>query len=335
MAMGKTRKSNKHLPRRMYLKHGAYWYVDRQNKWHRLAEGYAEALKRYAALLSDTETGTIESLVNRYERDVFPRLAEETKAGRKMQFKTVRAVFGPMHAVDLKPSDVFEFWQKGGRTSKVRHEISALSAVLGHAVNWGAIDKNPLLGMKFKDGASGPRTRYVTDDEFIAVREIAPLMIQVAMNIALITAMRQKDILRLDRRQVAEGFLTVTFSKTKKQRRFPIAGDLKENIDLALKQKPELRPHVIVSRKGKPYTRDGFQTQWQRVMKRALAKRLIAERFTYHDIRAKSLSEAETLEEAQKRAGHADSKITAAVYRRLPETATVASIAHLTAKRPA
>ena len=31
MGVGKTRKTNKHLPRRMYAKHGAYWYVDRTN----------------------------------------------------------------------------------------------------------------------------------------------------------------------------------------------------------------------------------------------------------------------------------------------------------------
>jgi integrase len=45
---------------------------------------------------------------------------------------------------------------------------------------------------------------------------------------------------------------------------------------------------------------------------------VIAERFTFHDLRAKSLSDAKSLEEAQKRGGHSDSKITQRVYRRLP-----------------
>ena len=56
---------------------------------------------------------------------------------------------------------------------------------------------------------------------------------------------------------------------------------------------------MIANRKGKPYTRDGFQCQWQRVMKRAFPAK--ADRFTFHDIRAKNLSDAASLEEARER----------------------------------
>jgi hypothetical protein len=79
--------------------------------------------------------------------------------------------------------------------------------------------------------------------------------------------------------------------------------------------------------RGKPYTRDGFQTQWQRVMTKAFPEN--ADRFTFHDIRAKSLSDAPTLEEARKRAQHSDARITQHVYRRLPEAATTMDIGHL------
>jgi hypothetical protein len=55
-------------------------------------------------------------------------------------------------------------------------------------------------------------------------------------------------------------------------------------------------------------------------------------RFTFNDIRAKSISDADSLEEARIRAGHANSKITQE-YRRLPETATVMDIGHLRGKK--
>lgn len=58
-----------------------------------------------------------------------------------------------------------------------------------------------------------------------------------------------------------------------------------------------------------------------------------ADRFTFHDIRAKSLSDATTLEEARIRAGHSDPKITQEIYRRRPEMATVMDIAHLRSKK--
>jgi hypothetical protein len=59
----------------------------------------------------------------------------------------------------------------------------------------------------------------------------------------------------------------------------------------------------------------------------------VEDRFMFRDLRAKSISDAETLEEARIRAGHADSRITQAVYRRLPEIATVQDIGHLRDKK--
>jgi hypothetical protein len=51
---------------------------------------------------------------------------------------------------------------------------------------------------------------------------------------------------------------------------------------------------------------------------KVLAKTKVIERFTEHDLRAKCASDAESLEHAQALLSHADSKITAQVYRRKP-----------------
>jgi len=142
-----------------------------------------------------------------------------------------------------------------------------------------------------------------------------------------ITAARQKD---LDRKQLAAGVLFVQ-SKTAKKVNIPAAGSFEENIETALKIAPQVRQYVIVNRAGKPYTRDGFQTQWKRAMTKAFPNK--ADRFTFHDIRAKSLSDADTLEAARVRAGHSDAEITKRVYRRLPDVATVADISHLKRKK--
>ena len=53
----------------------------------------------------------------------------------------------------------------------------------------------------------------------------------------------------------------------------------------------------------------------------------------FRDIRAKLISDADTLEEARIRAGHADAEITKRVYRRKPESATVQDISHLRGKK--
>jgi hypothetical protein len=67
-------------------------------------------------------------------------------------------------------------------TQGARHEIRALSAVLGLAVKWGAIDSNPLHHIGFP--TFKPRDRNVTGEEFLKVRAVAHPMVGFAMNIA-------------------------------------------------------------------------------------------------------------------------------------------------------
>ena len=69
-----------------------------------------------------------------------------------------------------------------------------------------------------------------------------------------------------------------------------------------------------------------------RAKKKAFELGKFSTRYTFHDIRAKSLSDARALEEPRVPANHSDSRITQAVYRRLPETATVMDIGHLKSK---
>ena len=310
----------------MYLSHGAYYYVDRPGTWHRLGRDYSEALRRYAKLI-EPATARIDALIARYELEVLPQRASVTARGRKQEFKNIRKVFGAMPPQDLRGSHAWQYFQERGRTSGARHELRALSAVMGWAVKWGVVDRNPLTNLQLP--GTKPRKRYVTDAEYSAVRAIAPLMVGVAMDIALITALRQHDILQLERRQIDGGLLTVTARKTGKQIAFPVAGELKEAIDQANAAPPQLRRFVIVNRAGKPYSRDGFQSQWQRLIKRAFRLGIIQDRFTFHDLRAKNLSDVSSLEEARKRAQHSDARVTQAVYRRLPETVSVMNIGHL------
>ncbi len=314
----------------MYAKHGAFWFVDRAGRWHRLGREYAEALRAYAALQDRFPDPTLDLLIARYENEVLPQRAPATRASRKQEFKRIRKVFGRVHPKDISGADAWTYYTAAGQTQQARHELAAFSAILGWAVKWGNLDRNPLVRLGLPGHA--PRSRYVTDAEFLAVRELARPMVRAAMNIALITGLRQRDILNLERRQIAGSTLTVTASKTGKAQAFPLTADLEEAIRAALREPPQVRRFVVAGRSGKPYTTDGFQAIWQRLQRKALKAGAIAERFTFHDLRAKSISDAGSLEEGRARAGHSDARITAAVYRRLPEPAPVLDIGKLRGK---
>lgn len=330
MRVGRSRRTDRHLPRRMYAKHGAFWFVDRSNRWHRLGTDYAEALRRYAALQERPAASHLDALITRYEDEILPQRAAATRASRRQEFKRIRRVFGCVLPADISAADAWAYYTEAGQSPQARHELAALSAVLGWAVKWGVLERNPMIGLRLPGHA--PRSRYVTDAEFLAVRSLANPMVRAAMDIALITGLRQRDVLNLERRQVSDQALTVTTAKTGKAQAFPMTPTLDETIKAALRERPQVRRVVIANRSGRPYTTDGFQAIWQRLQRKALKRGAICERFTFHDLRAKSISDAATLEEGRARAGHADARITAAVYRRLPEPAPVLDITKLRGK---
>lgn len=314
--VGRKRTTEKHLPRRVYLKHGAYYFVDRAQTWHLLAKAYPEALTALAKrLAADAPVDTLEQIIGRYEAEVLSEKALKTQTGRRQEFKAIRAVFGRMRACDIKPHHVWTYWRERGQTVQARHEIRALSTVLTFARRCGALHtENPCFGLRLPGGA--PRNRYVTHEEYSTVRALAQPMVGYAMDLALLAGMDSSTIRHLERRNVTETGLEFVRGKTGEHQVIAWNEGLRLTVQSVLRERPQLRRALICNRKGQPYTADGFQAQWQRTMRKA--KKAGVEGFHFHDLRAKSASDGESDQEAADRLGHGDVKLTRKVYRRLP-----------------
>src|ERR1035438_4898726 len=84
-----------------------------------------------------------------------------------------------------------------------------------------------------------------------------------------------------------------------------------------------IRPTLLCNLQGKPFTSDGFRSNWHKLMERATTSGkdggppALAEWFTFHDLRAKSASD-DDLEGATERLAHEDPRTTQQVYRRTP-----------------
>ena len=77
------------------------------------------------------------------------------------------------------------------------------------------------------------------------------------------------------------------------------------------------RTHVIRTKWGKGYTADGFRALWQRTIRRyETLTGIKANRAHFHDIRAKSISDNASLDNAYLLAGHIDIKMTRRTYDR-------------------
>jgi integrase len=64
---------------------------------------------------------------------------------------------------------------------------------------------------------------------------------------------------------------------------------------------------LIVNRSGARYTLNGFSIAWQKLMTKAMKDKVLEQRFTFHDLRAKAGSESEN---AQDLPGHDDPRTT-------------------------
>lgn len=315
--MGMRRRTNKHLPRRMYLRRGKYYFVDVSGKWHPLGPNYVKAMGTYAEL---TDPGrpcvTMENVIEKYRLHVLPHKAESTQKHEGPKLTRLASVFGGMLPDDVTTQHIYQYMDaRSAAPTAARHEVTLLHHVFVKAIRWGAATKNPAQGIE--KPRSKPRDRYVTDEEFRAVWELAIPSVQVAMDLALLTGLRRGDLLNLTRDSLTNDGLLVKSQKTGKALLFEYTDELNEVLSHAKKLRPQLPGRYLIrTREGKQYTGSGFAANWQRLMRKAQKNGI--EKFTFHDIRAKTASDSTSLQEASERLGHTSMAITDRVYMRVP-----------------
>lgn len=316
--MGRKRKTDKHLPPKVYLRRGAYYFVNKDHRWIPLGRDYALAMAEYGRISGPhSPCVTVGDVIDRYRIDVSPHKAKTTQSNEAKQLTRLASVFGDLLPDDVTAQHVYQFMDARSKTpTAARHEVSLLGHVFVKAIRWGAATRNPAHGIE--KPKSKPRDRYVTDAEFEAVRELAIPSMKVAMDVALLTGLRQGDILSLTRNALTDSGILVRTSKTGAGLLIQYTTALEDVLDSAKKLKPQVGPgqFLIRNRSGKRYTSSGFKANWQRLMKKAMD--LGIEHFTFNDIRAKSASESESLTDASERLAHSSTAITKRVYFRKP-----------------
>jgi len=317
--MGRRRKSNFNLPPRMYFKHGAYFYVSRENKWTRLSDDKAIAFAKWAEIEGETPresgavkpvAGSVQALIERYLIEIAPKKAKATYQGNLMEAKNLSEVFGKMLVLEVRPTHIARYLDIRGIKAPIRanREVALLSHMFSYAMRWGQTDRNPCIGVA-KHPEKG-RDRYVTDSEFESVKKIASEFIATVMDLAYITALRKGDIFKLRLDQITDEGIWIKQSKTGSKQLYEWSKGLHEVVDRARKLKRPIRGlYLFCTRQGQPYSDTGFKAMWNRVQVKWAMQG--GQRFTFHDIRAKALTDAKRMGmDAQSLAGHATAAMT-------------------------
>lgn len=262
-------------------------------------------------------------LFDLYERECIPELQPRSQRDYKSILIILRRTFGHLQAQEVKPKHVAEFINvPTGRIHRNRM-VTILSTVFKKAMGRWCLDlelTNPCTVVeKWK---TSPRDRYVTDDEFRGFRAITRMQVQIAMDLALLIGQRQGDIIGLKWSQVkTEGLprdqwhIEIDQGKTGKKLAILISPAVEAVLDRAWMMDPRMsREYVLRTKWGRRYTEDGFRAMWQRYCRQWAADG--HPRWHFHDIRAKSISDNKSLENAYLLAGHIDMAMTRGVYDR-------------------
>jgi len=200
--MGRKRRSNKHLPERMRLSHGAYFlthYINGKQKWIPLGKDYASATARYAELEGIDDKGDPEKkfseLADRFETECFPRYSNNSQRSFRSWLKPLRAVFDPVPIADIRQMDAARYLDVSHYKVSANRQISLLSVLLNEAVRWGWIETNPLLHMRKHEEVE--RRRYLSDDEYQRLVDAADFQMSRLIRVAYLTALRKSDIVAI------------------------------------------------------------------------------------------------------------------------------------------
>lgn len=294
---------------RLYVYEGkrkcTYYTIDRHNKYINLGHDLREAKKQLLELEGEApEQGTVadhlDDLIATRRKLVRARkLSNRTLESNESEVIHLKKAFGKMRPESVKPPHIWLYLHKHrGAEAPVRanREIALLSAMFNGLLGAGLIDRNPCVGVERNDEI--PRDRAISNEELRSFmkycwrRGEAGKRIALAAYIAYLTGKAQGQILTLKRHQLQrEGII---FDKrkrgaatlvlwTKRLRRA-----VQESIDMPSTGDPL---YVVHNQSGQPYTASGFKALWHRHMGEWCAKG--HERFTFHDLRAKAVTDME------------------------------------------
>ena len=312
------------MKRIQYRKDVVYYVVQEggRRRWQRLGlRGDPATWEAYRVLEAARETATertFAAVAARFQKEMirpdtpFQR-SERTKAEYTRQLREggrIMELFGAGPIDQIKPRHIAAFLDQHPAPISANREVSVISQVMQQAIREGLIEVNPCLGVRRMPERK--RRRYVTDEEFLAIRDQALPSVQIAMDIAYLTGLRLSDVLALRAEDARDGYLHAREGKTRQRVRFELTDALKEAVGRSgLHIGPVVHTKQTKTSGVRAYTPSGFETIWRRAK---LAAKLPDVRF--HDIRAKHATDRDEAGlNAQLALGHADGATTARYIR--------------------
>lgn len=302
--MNRPRKSNRHLPAKMYFKHGRHWYVS-GGKWTALAVDYGEALTEYARITSAPK-GSMEALIDRVLIAISPKLKLRTVSQYKLAAKMLKKAFAEFTPSQVKGKHVAALKQQLAKTPNMANRVlSVLRIVFNHAVEWQEVDSNPCIGIARLE--EGQRDRYISDDEWTRIRAQAHPRLAAIMDLQYLTGQRIMDVVSIHRMNVTDEGIFFEQEKTGARVLIEMTPELQAAIERAKKVSGEnVRGLTLFHIRGRVPSYGGVRDLF-----RAAAARAKVKDARPNDARAKAITDAEVQgKDSQALGGHVSKTMT-------------------------
>lgn len=256
--MGRKRTRDFDLPPRLYRRGDRFYYVTHERRWIPLGKDLARAKRLWADYECLGCAGNVADLVDRYVSDCMGKAAASTVRQYKAFANVISREWPETPADLLTPPELARFRDRSapGWGNGV---LSLLRVAYAKGVEWGWVASNPAAAVKFN--AMQVRDRYLTDEEFRAIRAELPRWAQIWADLSYCTALRPSDALGLRWEQVGLALQTRT-RKTNVRQAFAMDTGLREVLEAA-RARPILGLYVVANDKGRPMSLRRLQSAWR------------------------------------------------------------------------
>lgn len=332
MAPQKRNTENRKLPQYWRYRKGFYWFrttSENRHMWDnkvefKLGRTESEAFNTYAKRIAISEDcETMRDVLTRYRLEILPTKANSTQKQRSYSLPRLMTAFGDLIPFELTPSMIYKYMDHVKRVKSEKWantDLECLSHALSSAVKWGTIDRNPVIGQVRKYSTRG-RKHKVSDEDLIIFGGLLPRKWQLYISLKLCTRGRRKgELLRIKLSDCTDDGIEFRNNKNPEDLYLIEWTPQLKAIVQEIKSLPPRRigsSYLFINRNGKPYINEatsetsGFDSMWQRWMKKAEAKGVT--HFTENDLRKKAI-EGESLQRAQELLRHTTAQTTKKHY---------------------
>lgn len=305
---------------------GASVYLkDQKGKQLKASATLNEIVKAYHRVIKeDADHGRALSwLLKKYFKSPrFQKLALRTRKDYEWYAEKIEAMpgkdgstFGDFPFEQISRKTISAFRDKlADKPTQANRRMQFLSAVFSWAIEEELLDANPCKGVsKFSLEA---RTRYAEDTEYNIVYECASdyPFLPIMMELAYLCRMRLGEIRLTPPSAVSDIGVHVVRSKRSESETTTYTPRLRKAVQAAQSLYPSASSkYLIHNEDGSQVSENQFRNAWRRTMEKAL-KRGLKERFTFHDLKARGVTNHPT-----QHSGHKSERMKSVYVRKAPK----------------